>query len=211
MAVEQPTKQKVRPVLDYRELNEYIECHTGDDVTDICDEKLREWRKIKDAEIVDLKSAYLQLRVDKSLWKYQLVNYKGKVYCLTRLGFGLSSAPRIMSKILKTVLSCSAEVGQGTSSFIDDILVNKSVVDTNQVVCHLRSYGLITKPPEILSGGKALGLKLVDGQDGNLTFKRGNILPDLPQRMSRKELFSLCGKLVGHYPVAGWLRSKLKT
>lgn len=28
MAVEQPTKNKVRPVLDYRELNAYVECHT---------------------------------------------------------------------------------------------------------------------------------------------------------------------------------------
>ena len=41
MAVEQPTKNKIRPVLDYRELNQYVECHTGDDVTDICSEKLR--------------------------------------------------------------------------------------------------------------------------------------------------------------------------
>ena len=47
MAVEQPTKNKVRPVLDYREMNQYVECHTGDEVTDICSEKLREWRKVK--------------------------------------------------------------------------------------------------------------------------------------------------------------------
>ena len=32
MAVEQYTKAKVRPVLDYRELNEYVECHTGDNM-----------------------------------------------------------------------------------------------------------------------------------------------------------------------------------
>ena len=30
--------------------------------------------------MVDLKSAYLQLRVSKSLWKYQLVRYKGRPY-----------------------------------------------------------------------------------------------------------------------------------
>ena len=59
MAVEQPTKGKVRPVFDYRELNQHVSCHTGDDNTDICSEKLREWRKIEgDAEIVDLKCAY---------------------------------------------------------------------------------------------------------------------------------------------------------
>ena len=25
-------------------------------------------------------------------------------------------------------------------------------------------------------------------------------------KVSRKELFSVCGKLVGHYPIVGWLR-----
>ena len=43
-AVEQPTKNKVRPVLDYRELNEYAGCHTGDEVTDVCNEMMRKWR-----------------------------------------------------------------------------------------------------------------------------------------------------------------------
>ena len=32
MAVVQPTKNKVRPVLDFREINDYVECHTGDAV-----------------------------------------------------------------------------------------------------------------------------------------------------------------------------------
>ena len=32
MVVEQQTKGKVRPVLDFRELNESVECHTGDNV-----------------------------------------------------------------------------------------------------------------------------------------------------------------------------------
>ena len=35
MAVEQPTKNKIRPVLDFRELNESVKCHTGDDMTDV--------------------------------------------------------------------------------------------------------------------------------------------------------------------------------
>ena len=31
-AVFQLTKDKVRPVMDYRELNAFVECHTGDDM-----------------------------------------------------------------------------------------------------------------------------------------------------------------------------------
>ena len=88
MAVEQPTKNKVRPALDYRELNESVECHTGDDVLDVCSDTLCEWRQMDGLTLVDLQSAYLQIRVDENLWPYQLVGYKDQIYCLTRLGFG---------------------------------------------------------------------------------------------------------------------------
>ena len=206
MAVEQPTKKKVRPVLDYRELNEFVECHTGDDVTDICSERLRDWRKIENPEIVDLKSAYLQVRISPDLWKYQLVKYKDKVYCLTRLGFGLASGPRIMSKIVKSVLALSPSIREGTSSYIDDIIVDQAVVSSREVGDHLRGYGLISKEPELVAEGAALGLRVEPDKDGTLVFKRGNEIPDVVDGMTRKELFSLCGKLVGHYPLAGWLR-----
>ena len=106
MAVEQQTKGKVRPVLDFRELNVFVECLTGDNVADVCGDVLREWRQMEgEIALVDLKSAYLQVRVAKELWQYQLVRYKGETYCLTRLGFGLSSAPHIMARILKYVLA----------------------------------------------------------------------------------------------------------
>ena len=73
MAVVQPSKSKVRPVLDFRELNEFVESHTGDEVA-VCDETLRRWRRFSgDLKLVDLRSAYLQIHVDKSLWEYQLV------------------------------------------------------------------------------------------------------------------------------------------
>ena len=207
MAVEQPTKGKIRPVLDFRELNESVNCHTGDDVTDVCSDKLREWRQLEgEGELVDLKAAYLQIRVARELWKYQLVRIKGKVYCLTRLGFGLNSAPRIMSKILKTVLAKDEEMKAATSSFIDDIMVNTSIVASDAVVTHLKKSGLVAKPPEALEGGAALGLRLEKNQDGILEFSRSNQLPEIPENLTKKELFSACGRLIGHYPCAGWLR-----
>ena len=79
MAIIQPTKNKVRPVLDFRELDGYVMCHTGDDITDVCGKTLREWKQPRGAStIVDLKSAYLQIHVAEKLWRYQLVRYKGK-------------------------------------------------------------------------------------------------------------------------------------
>lgn len=207
MAVEQPTKNKVRPVLDFREVNEFVECHTGDDLIDVCGDRMREWRKVEgEPEIVDLSAAYLQLRVDPDLWKYQVVQYKGKNYCLTRLGFGLNSAPRIMTKVLKTVLEQSQEIGGATSSYIDDILVDVSQVKTGEVISHLAKYGLLAKPAMQLEGEAALGLKLSRGSDGMLVFGRNSDVPVVSGKLSKRELFSICGKLVGHYPVAGWLR-----
>lgn len=206
MAVEQPTKNKVRPVLDFRELNVNVRCHTGDEVTDICSETLRVWRQTgENVSVVDLKSAYLQLRVDAELWPYQLVNYRGQTFCLTRLGFGLNSAPRIMSKILKTVLSKDEKIRKATSSYIDDILVNESVASADEVIRHLNAYGLVTKSPESLNGGAALGLRL-SRVGGELMFRRGNSVPEVADMLTRRELFSICGTLVGHYPIAGWLR-----
>ena len=41
---------------------------------------------------------------------------------------------------------------------------------------------------------------------GELAFTRGNEVPLVPGNLTRRGLFSICGKLVGHYPVAGWLR-----
>ena len=207
MAVVQETKHKVRPVLDFRELNQYVECHTGDDVIDVCGEKLREWRRTEgEAQIVDLKAAYLQIRVADELRKHQLVRWKDKVFCLTRLGFGLNVAPKIMSKILKTVLAEDKEVERATSSYIDDIYVDVTKVGAQRVIEHLRRFGLEAKQPEMLDGGTALGLRLARDGSRGLMFSRGNNVPKVTEKMTKRDLFSVCGKLVGHYPVAGWLR-----
>ena len=44
LAVVQPTKDKVRPVMDIRELNAFVESHTGDEQTAVCVEKVPKWR-----------------------------------------------------------------------------------------------------------------------------------------------------------------------
>ena len=49
-------------------------------MTDVYSEKLREWRQLEgDGEMVDLKAAYLQIKVAEELWQYQLVCYKGSL------------------------------------------------------------------------------------------------------------------------------------
>lgn len=207
MAVEQPTKKKVRPVLDFRFLNEHIKCYTGD--SDICEEKLRKWRKNDErAKLLDLKDAYLQLRMDKQFWAYQVVFFKGKSYCLTRLGFGLNCAPRIMTHVLRRILSLESDIQEGTDSYIDDIMVDETIVSSEKVKTHLKSYGLQSKPVEDISNARVLGLQLYESQNG-LRWRRGNNISEKIENnneLTRREYFSICGKLVGHYPVCGWLR-----
>ncbi len=209
MAVHQKSKGKVRPVLDYRELNRYVSCHTGDNV-DICVDTIRRWRTMPGTpKIIDLKRAYLQVEVDPSLRQYQLVNIDGVTYCLTRLGFGLCCAPRIMTIILKNVLSMNPKIDAATMCYMDDILVNESVISAGDVTAHLKKYGLTAKDSIDIEGNRALGLFISRDPSGKLSFKRGSTIEEIFDSVrgwSRRELFSLCGKLVGHYPVAGWLR-----
>lgn len=208
MAVVQANKNKVRPVMDYREVNEFVECHPGADAA-ACDETIRRWRRMGEPlKILDLKSAYLQIHIDSSLWPFQQVCYKGKSYCLTRLGFGLCSAPKIMTRILKEVLERNEHVRKNTDNYIDDIFVREDGITAEEVAAHLRRYGLESKPPEKLEGGRVLGLSIHRNADHELVFSRGNELPSSEELrgLSRRQLFSVCGRLVGHYPVCGWLR-----
>ena len=188
MAVTQRNKLKIRPVMDYRELNQFVSSHTADG--DVCSTKLRNWRKLgENLEIIDLKKAYLQIRVDEALWKYQVVEYEGQRYCLTRLGFGLNVAPRIMTKILKKVLSLDKFVESGTDSFIDDIIVNNNIVSSCRVQELLKKYGLDSKLPEKLVGGRVLGLRVYK-QCNQVRWKRDNI-PKVPEgKMTRRQIFS---------------------
>lgn len=205
LAVVQESKGKVRPVLDFRELNQFVRSKTGD--AEVCAEKLREWRRWgEEVKMVDLKKAYLQLRVLPSLWKYQVVEHGGRRYCLTRLGFGLSVAPRIMSAVVNKVLSSDGRIKKGTDSYVDDIIVNETVVTCDEVISHLRQFGLEAKAPEHLEGGRILGLRVSRGRDGALMWTRDNTITLPDGEISKKEVYSWCGKLIGHYPIAGWLR-----
>lgn len=204
MAVVQVNKDKVRPVLDYRELNKFVSSHTAD--SEVCGEKLRCWRRKGDnVSILDLRSAYLQIHVDKELWKYQVVRFDGKLYCLTRLGFGLNVAPKIMSAIVHKVLASDPSVEKATDSFMDDIIVDESRIPVTKVQQHFGEYGLDCKPPVPLNGGRVLGLRVYEN-NGVLMWRRDNVIPNIQNTLTRRQLFSICGQLVGHYPVAGWLR-----
>ncbi|KAG1706164.1 Carcinine transporter [Nymphon striatum] len=100
-------------------------------------------------------------------------------------------------------------VRRGTDHYIDDIVVRESVLSAQELREHLARYGLESKAPEGLDGGRVLGISLRKGSGGHLEMSRGMALSEIvmdQSRLTKRGLFSLCGRLVGHYPVAGWLR-----
>ncbi|KAI0978009.1 hypothetical protein GJ496_000443 [Pomphorhynchus laevis] len=80
LAVRHASKNKVRPIMDFRELNAYLSSHIGSHAL-VYEKIIRIWRRVEGpAKIVDLKNAYLQIHVAKEFWKYQLVNYNNQTY-----------------------------------------------------------------------------------------------------------------------------------
>ena len=76
--------------------------------------------------------------MNSKLWTYQAVTWKGAIYLLTRLSFGLSIAPKVMTAIATKVLQENEQVTRGTSAYIDDIFVDADVVSAQEIMAHLK-------------------------------------------------------------------------
>ena len=164
MAVVQEKKDKVRPVLDFVELNEFVECSGAD--ADVCEEKLRSWRqKSSNCALLDLRDAYMQIGVVDECSKYQIVKFEGDYYMLRRLGFGLNCAPEIMKAVVSKVLSLDENIFKATDHYYDDIIIDLNIVSVEKVKEHLLRFGLATKPAESLCSAKVLGLQTYEKKE----------------------------------------------
>ena len=191
----------VRPCLDYRLLNERIESHPGADAP-VCSETIRKWRQSNDEQhnMLDIKKAYLQVHVDPALLRYQAVVWNGKCYVMTRMGFGLSIAPRFMDIIIRWVTRRWSDV----DNFVDDI--RAPATDCPAVAAELLSYGLPTKPAEPLPEARVLGLQLSETDNIVLWRRRDGSQLQHEEPLTRREVFKWTGRLTSHYPVCSWLR-----
>ena len=151
-------KSKVHPVLEFRELNEYVDADTAH--ADVWGLKLREWRKKgSNVSVLNLRRAYLQVRVYKSLWPYQTVILEGKRYYLSHMGFGLNVALSFMRAIVEAILSKDDAVQHATSAYFDDVFINEDIASATRMRQHLTYFGLATKELDRLkNGARLLGL-----------------------------------------------------
>ncbi|XP_067934796.1 uncharacterized protein [Watersipora subatra] len=110
-----------------------------------------------------------------------------------------------MTKILDEMLSLDEQIKLGTDHYVNDIIVNESVVAVKLVKGHLLKYGLVTKEPVKLTDARVLGLRATESNGAHVWQRDGRLLT-LSDNVTKRELFSVCGKLIGHYPIVGWLR-----
>lgn len=100
---------------------------------------------------IDLKEAYFSVRVCESDRKYLRFDWNGINFKFTCLPFGLTSAPRIFTKLLKPVFSQLRKMGHTNIAYIDDsLLVSNNFIECQKNICDtiqlLDSLGFTVHP-----------------------------------------------------------------
>ena len=103
---------------------------------------------------------------------------------------------------IRDSLAADDQIRSATDSYIDDIVVNEDKVAADQVVVHLHCHGLEAKPPKNVNGSRVLGLRVIT-ENSTLIWKRDSAIPIMADRVTKRDLFSWCGKMVKHNPLAG--------
>ena len=124
-----------RWILDLSKLNAFIKCPKFRMLT------MRDVRLLLPKGFwtvaLDLKDGFWHLPVSRKKRPFLGFRYRGQLWQFRAMPFGLNVAPRVMTIILRKVLGLDAVIEAATSSYIDDILVNTSVIPAEQVIGHL--------------------------------------------------------------------------
>lgn len=111
---------KFRPVINLKKLNKFVEYHHFKmETLQHVAELLKRYAYFTS---VDLKNAYFSIPIHHTSRKYLKFIWKGTLYEFTCLPFGLSSAPRVFTKIMKPVFSYLRSMGICCFYYIDDLL-----------------------------------------------------------------------------------------
>jgi hypothetical protein len=99
---------------------------------------------------LDLQDAYFMVPIHEQHKKYLRLAFEGRTYEFQSLPFGLSSAPRAFTKLLKPVVAVLRSSGIRIVIYLDDILVmHQSAMELvnifNMVLTLLRNLGFLVK------------------------------------------------------------------
>ena len=181
-------ESKVRLVMDYQELNQYIDTFMTD--VDVCASKLQEWcQHESNISLLDLRRAFLQVWVSESLWPFQTVMFAVRIYCLTRLDFELNVASQIMKTIIGAVLSQEEKIKEVGFAYLNNIYVNKDIVSSLHVTMKLAQFGLICKDLKRLENDICVLGLVVHGEQGTLQWRQGTVVPEVLDILTRHAVF----------------------
>jgi transposase InsO family protein len=209
MCIEQLQKPStpIRPVGDYTKLNSYLVSYPHEDEKFPMSANLMllVWRSmqapLEDLLLVDIRKAYMMIRAADEISYYQCIQMPWKehqMFRMTRLGFGINIAVKCLRVIIESILDEEGLSNQ-IVPYVDDMICPRGLVPKLENA--LAKNGFAIKPPEKLVESKALGLQL----DSQGIWKRRALFPTLEVK-TRRGLHQFCGKVIAHYPTAGWIR-----
>ena len=107
---------------------------------------LQSWPAGKHSRKIDLSQAYSQIPVQEESSKYLTVNTHKGLFKVTRLPFGISSAPGIFQRLMDCVVGDIP----GVACYLDDIVVtgaeeSEHIATVRKVLGRLRKAGLKVK------------------------------------------------------------------
>lgn len=110
-----------RPVINLRYLNHFVQYHhfKQENLTFALDLIQRNDFMTK----MDLKDAYFHIKIDPKFKKFLCFSWRGLIYSFCVLPFGLASAPRIFSKVLRPIYATFRQNGIRCCYYIDDSLL----------------------------------------------------------------------------------------
>jgi len=165
---------------------------------------------------VDLKDTYYSVNIDKNYRNFLCFQWDGSIYRFTSLPNGLSSAPRVFTKLLKPIFSYLRKLGHTNVAYIDDILLQgdtynecqQNIRDTTEVIDKL---GLTIHPKKsVLKPGRTivfLGFLLnSENMTIRLTSEKAEDLANLCKKLAGRveitirELAQVVGKMVASEP-----------
>lgn len=118
---EKKNKNEFRMILNLKLLNEHVEYHKFK--MDTIRSVIKMIQKDNWMATVDIRDAYYTVKIAKNHRKFLKFFWKGRLYQYECLPNGLSSAPRLFTKIMKPIMATLRSMGHTVLGYIDDIIV----------------------------------------------------------------------------------------
>jgi hypothetical protein len=139
-------------ILNLKELNEYIEPYHFKMET--FESALKLIKPFSYFASIDLRHAYYSINMAENYQKFLRFQWKEKKYQYTCLPNGITSAPRIFTKLMKPVYSTLRQYGHTNVAYIDDslLIADTPLECTNNVkdtFCLLQNLGFFIHEKKI--------------------------------------------------------------